>query len=146
MHFRCYYCKNTYLSFDENINHVSTHHPDQEIKFYALVVDPNSGKRHYRARSFAVVPNEAKKQGKVIKILPNSKISVEDETPGNNQKSEPQKIHCSAAVSVKDTTSEEDQTYQPDNTTCSTHDAVHHLEQLLPLAECQNTAVLAQSF
>jgi hypothetical protein len=72
MEFKCSHCKLLFNSFENCISHNISVHPEVQLTYLYLSVNPSSGKR-YKQRNFSVVP-----QGKHINILPNHRISVED--------------------------------------------------------------------
>jgi hypothetical protein len=73
MEFKCAHGKLLFNSFEDCISHNISVHPEVQLTYLYLSVNPSSGKRLYKQRNFSVVP-----QGKHINILPNHRISVDD--------------------------------------------------------------------
>jgi hypothetical protein len=73
MEFKCVHCNTLYDSFNDCISHNIKAHPDRELTYLYLKLNPDSGKRVYKQRRFSVVP-----QGHTIQILPDQRISVTD--------------------------------------------------------------------
>jgi hypothetical protein len=64
--------------FKTLIDHCCTQHPDTQLEYYSLSVNPDSGKKIYIKKKYPFIPLEIRSRGQKLTVTKTNKIKIEN--------------------------------------------------------------------